>query len=47
LVTIDAADPGAWCQESKACLVNLTPLKSKESEQFALIASLQDERRPA
>jgi formate dehydrogenase major subunit len=23
LITIDAGDPNTWCQETKACLVNL------------------------
>jgi formate dehydrogenase major subunit len=47
LVTIDAADPGAWCQESKACLVNLTASRSKEIEQYSSVPRPEDERRLA
>jgi len=34
-ITIDAGDPNTWCQETKACLVNVTPASAAVASQSA------------
>jgi len=34
-ITIDVGDPNTWCQETKACLVNVTPAAQAVATQAA------------
>ncbi len=45
LITIDAGDPNTWCQETKACLVNITAEVEDKTNMAALAVAYGGERR--
>jgi formate dehydrogenase major subunit len=45
LITIDAGDPNTWCQETKACLVNITAEVEDKTNMAALAVASGGERR--